>query len=363
MQMSAGRTMARRIVRVWVLTAMILSAPHEAEGQVARRDFSVEAESGIHLFVREVKAGATVVDDRSPVLLVHGARVPSVPSFDLPVRDGSLAADLARAGHVVYLMDARGFGRSTRPPEMREPPEANAPLVRSPAVVRDIAAVVDWIRSRNAVERVALLGWATGGHWSGYYASLHPDRVSHLVLYNTLYAGGSEHPRIGHGSMLEDPARPGRFNHDEFGAYRLSERASLFGAWDESIPVADKASWRDPAVAAAYAELALDSDPTSRSRTPASFRSPTGPLEDSYYLAIGRQFWDASLIRSPTLIVASELDFWSRPEDRRALRDHLGRAPDVKVVVIPNATHYVHLDRPERGRARFLRVVSEFLAR
>src|SRR5690606_6599825 len=84
--------------------------------------------------------------------LLRPARVPG----------GSLAADLARVGHAVYVMDVRGYGRSSRPPEMSQPPEASRPLVRSPDVVRDVAATVDWIRARRAVGRVALLGWATG---------------------------------------------------------------------------------------------------------------------------------------------------------------------------------------------------------
>jgi pimeloyl-ACP methyl ester carboxylesterase len=84
-------------------------------------------------------------------------------------------------------------------------------------------------------------------------------------------------------------------------------------------------------------------------------------LEDSYYLASGRQLWDASLVRAPTLILSSERDFWARPEDRASLAAHLVGAPRVRVVVLPDATHFVHLDRPERGRERFLREVLTFL--
>jgi pimeloyl-ACP methyl ester carboxylesterase len=91
-------------------------------------------------------------------------------------------------------------------------------------------------------------------------------------------------------------------------------------------------------------------------------RAPSGALEDSFYLATGRQLWDASLIRAPTLVVRSELDFWSRPEDARRLRDHLVHAPRAESVAIEGATHFVHLDRPERGRARFLSAVLSFLA-
>jgi pimeloyl-ACP methyl ester carboxylesterase len=333
----------------------------ESKPQLVRSDFTVPAGEGIDLFVREVWLRQGGKQRKVPVLLLHGARVPGIPSFDLQVPGGSLAADLARAGHPTYIMDARGYGRSTRPPEMSEPPSAHPPLVRSSEVVRDVAAVVDSVLKRSDAQKVALLGWATGGHWFGHYATLYPDKVSHLILYNTLY-GVAGHPLIGAGSSLEDPDRPGQFNEAAFGAYRLSTAESLLRPWDRSIPTEDKTEWRDPAVASAYVAAALASDPTSESRTPPSFRAPSGALEDSFYLATGRQLWDASLVRSPTLILASERDFWSRPEDRERLVEHLIRAPVVRVAVIPDATHYVHLDRPERGRARFLKEVLSFLA-
>ena len=78
-------------------------------------------------------------------------------------------------------------------------------------------------------------------------------------------------------------------------------------------------------------------------------------------MATGRQLWDASLIRVPTLVIASEYDFWSRPADRETLAAHLVHATRVKVVVIPNATHFVHLDRADRGRDRLLDQVTSFL--
>ena len=85
-------------------------------------------------------------------------------------------------------------------------------------------------------------------------------------------------------------------------------------------------------------------------------------MEDSFYLATGRQLWDASLILTPTLVLASERDFWSRPADRERLHAHLVHAP-VKVVVIPGATHFVHLDREDRGRGLFLQEVVKFVRR
>jgi alpha-beta hydrolase superfamily lysophospholipase len=329
-----------------------------SQSAVTRQNFFVNSDPGIRLFVREVTAGQN--GSGKPILLVHGARVPGVGSFDLPVSGGSLAEDLAQRGFDVYILDVRGYGQSTRPKEMHEPPTGHPPLVRSNEAVRDIAAAVDWIRSRRHGASVALFGWATGGQWAAHYASLYPEKVSALIVLNSLYGASSPHPLMGRGSDMEDPAHPGHFNRSACGAYRLNDAQSLLRQWDRSIPVEDKSLWRDPAIAKAYVDAALASDPTSNSRTPPSMRSPCGALEDSFYLAIGRRLFDASLITAPVLIVASERDFWSRPEDRQAMADELVHSPKARVVVIPSATHFVHLDRPERGRDTLIKEISEF---
>lgn len=54
---------------------------------------------------------------------------------------------------------------------------------------------------------------------------------------------------------------------------------------------------------------ALASDSAASSHNPPAFRSPNGAMEDSFYLATGRQLWDASFISVPTLVIASERDF------------------------------------------------------
>jgi pimeloyl-ACP methyl ester carboxylesterase len=330
-------------VSLWVTHAA--AAGHA----VTRADHHVGGgDEGVSLFVRELRAAGD--EGGVPVILMHGARVPGVASFDLPVAHGSLAAELAAAGHRVFVMDARGYGGSTRPAAMDATPDGQAPLVRSDEVVRDLGAVVEWVRARTGRAQVALVGWAAGGHWCGMYAALHPDRVSHLVVVNALYGAtaATPHPLLG-----GEPPHAG---------YALAPAASLLRPWDANIPGADKARWRDPAVASAYVAAALASDPTSGARTPPSLRAPLGALEDSVYLAAGRQLWDASLVRAATLIVRSERDFWSRPEDVERLTAHLTHAARVRVVRLADATHFVHLDRPERGRALLLAALFDWLA-
>jgi pimeloyl-ACP methyl ester carboxylesterase len=323
---------------------------------LTREDFFAQG-SGIRVHIREVRTQTK--GSCEPIALLHGARVPGVASFDLDVPGGSLAADLANAGLCVYIIDLRGYGDSTRPPAMTEPAEKHPPLVRSPEAAQDIDTAIDFIRKRTSATRVSLFGWATGGQWAGFYATLHPEKVNHLILLNSLYGVDAPHPLMGHGSDMEDPAHPGHLN-PSIGAYRCNTADSVLGIWNRSIPTDDKTVWRDPAIADAYVHAALASDPDSTKHTPPCFRSPNGAMEDSFYLATGRQLWDASLIYTPTLVLASERDFWSRPADREKLQNDAVHAK-VRIVVIPDATHFVHLDRPQHGRKMLLEEVLKFV--
>jgi pimeloyl-ACP methyl ester carboxylesterase len=326
---------------------------------IERDDFTVEAEPGVSIFVREVKTGDS---GRVPVVLLHTVRTPALASFDLPVRNGSIAQELAERGHRTYVMDARGFGRSWRPPEMDGPPATGQPLVRTVEILRDIHGVVDAALERTGADRVGLLGWGGGGYAVGWYASLWPQRVSHLVVHNAVYGTDEPHDGLGAGTWLEDPEEPGRFNAREHGGYRLVDDDAFSRLWTETIPIEDKAAWRDPALLEAYTEAAFAADPTSGERTPRSFRAPCGVMEDAYYAGIGRRLWDAGTIEARVLAIGSELCFWSRPGDRRLLAEHLVHAQSVDVVELEQATHYVHLDRPERGRARFVEEVAGLFA-
>ena len=332
--------------------------PLAASANVIRRDTYVTESSGVRLFVRELRLSDAKVS--VPILLVHGARVPGLASFDLSVPGGSFAADLAARGFDVFVIDVRGYGRSTRPPEMDRPPEDGLPLVRAEVAVQDIAAVVDWVAAQRPGGKPILFGWAAGGQWAALYASTHPKALGGLVLLNSLYGGSVEHPLMGHGTDNEDPKAPGRFNVASCGAYRFNDALSLTRAWDRSIPVEDKAQWRDDVVQHAYVEAALASDPTSGRRTPTSFRSPCGALEDSFYAAVGQKLWDASKIDVPTLIIRSDRDFWSRPADQSVLASDLIHAPKVRVVVLKDSTHFAHLDRPEHGRDQLLKEIQQF---
>jgi pimeloyl-ACP methyl ester carboxylesterase len=161
--------------------------------------------------------------------------------------------------------------------------------------------------------------------------------------------------------VFADPANPRRFT-GEIGAYALRSAESLLGAWNRSIPIAKKDAWRDPAVADAYARATIAADPMSVERDPPSVRTPTGFQRDSFEQSLGRRFWEASDITARVLIVRGTRDFWSRPEDVAALERELTSARSVETCLIEDGTHFLFLDRPERGRAALLTALRRFLA-
>ena len=95
------------------------------------------ADPGIQLYIRNKHAaGVTELCGDRILLYVHGATYPSETAFDLPLDGRSMMDYVAQQGFDVYLVDVRGYGGSTRPPEMDQPPSDNKPIVDTPTAVQ-----------------------------------------------------------------------------------------------------------------------------------------------------------------------------------------------------------------------------------
>ena len=107
---------------------------------------------------------------------------------------------IAARGYDVYLLDLRGYGKSTRPKEMAETAENNPPLVRGDTAVKDIGAVVDFILARRNIPRLNLLGWSWGTTLMATYTTQNTAKVERLVLYAPAWirqtaVAGADRPR------------------------------------------------------------------------------------------------------------------------------------------------------------------------
>jgi pimeloyl-ACP methyl ester carboxylesterase len=139
---------------------------------------------GIQLFVRNKHpAGKEDFSANKILLFVHGATYPAETAFDLPIEGVSMMDLIAARGYDVYLVDVRGYGRSTRPAEMNQPPSANKPIVSTEIAAHDLGAAVDYIRRKRGVAKIDVMGWSWGTSIAGMYTSENNAKVNRLVLY------------------------------------------------------------------------------------------------------------------------------------------------------------------------------------
>ena len=114
---------------------------------------------------------------------MHGATYPAETAFDLKLNGLSWMDYIAQHGYDVYLVDIRGYSKSTRPPEMDQPAVDNEPIVRTDTAVKDVGAAVDFILKRRGVSKIDLMGWSWGTSIMGWYTAQNNDKVNRLVLY------------------------------------------------------------------------------------------------------------------------------------------------------------------------------------
>ncbi|MGS2761596.1 alpha/beta fold hydrolase [Sinomicrobium sp. M5D2P9] len=312
-----------------------------------RKDHFIKGQDNVELHLREVSATSHNSANGYPLLMVHGGGPGAIASFDLKVPDGSLAADIARKGIKVYLLNIRGWEKSTLP----DYDFSDSTLVTGSykEAAKDINAAVDFIRKRENTDKVSYFGWATGGHWGGYYATTYPEKLAHFISLNSLYGVDAPWELKRYFQSDKDSLV---FNKQGF--FRKSAKDALTRQWTSTIPLTDKDEWRDSRIADAYAETAVE-----LSSLRDTMIVPGGYREESFYMSNGKKYWDAGDITTPSLIMRSELDFWSRPEDIEAMDKDLN-IHEKRVVTIPG-THYLFLDRPERGRTRLIEEIVKFI--
>src|SRR5215469_16687165 len=153
--------------------------------KIVTEQFMIDSgDSGIKLYVRNKRPEDLLqFTSEKTLLFVHGATQPAEATFDLSLEGMSWMDYIAQRGWDVYLVDVRGYGRSTRPPEMDQPPASNPPIVTTDVAVRDVSSAIDFILRRRGLSKLSLMGWSWGTVIMGAYTADHNDKVDRLVLY------------------------------------------------------------------------------------------------------------------------------------------------------------------------------------
>jgi pimeloyl-ACP methyl ester carboxylesterase len=314
--------------------------------RLAIEEFMVPAaDRGISLYVRNKHPRD---ENRFPaeriILYVHGATYPAETTFDLKLNGLSWMDYLAQHGYDVYLVDLRGYGKSTRPPEMDKPAAENPPLVHTETAVKDVGAAVDFILKRRAVSKINLLGWSWGTTIMGAYTAQNNDKVNRLVLYSPQWIRST--------TSLANPG-------SKLGAYRFVTREGAKDRWLAGVAEGKKADLIPPGWFDAWADVTFASDPVGAKQTPPVLRAPNGVLQDSRdFWNAGKALYDPAGIRVPTLLVHAEWDADLPSYMLHAFFAKLVNVPYKRYVEIGEGTHSVIM---EKNRMQLFQVVQQFL--
>jgi pimeloyl-ACP methyl ester carboxylesterase len=301
-------------------------------------EFKVQSPApGIELYVRNKHPAATVAYPSNRIaLFIHGATFPSESTFDLTLGGVSWMDYIAEAGYDVYLVDVRGFGRSTHPQQMSEPAASHPPLLSAADASDDIGAVVNFIRERRGASKIDLIGWSWGSLVAALYTASHPDTVDKLVLYGPAWVNP------GRSAAAGGPAV----------AYRRVDVAETRTRWLQGVPAAKQTSLIPPGWFEQWVAANVATDPDAANTGAGVIRVPNRRP------AGGPEPFDPANIRTPTFLVNAEWDYETPAAMAQALFERLVNTPYKQYLEIGEGTHSIML---ERNRLQLFRAVQHFL--
>ena len=315
-------------------------------GEIVMEEFRVPSDPGIQIYVRNKRpAGMTRFSAAKTVLFVHGATYPAETAFDLKLDGVSWMDYIAERGYDVYLLDVRGYGNSTRPPAMDRPATESAPFGGTEEAMRDVDAVVEFIRKRRGIEKMNLLAWSWGTAIMQWYTSVNSHKVEKLALYAPVWIRQTA-------SLVQ--AGPGPMP-----AYRSVSMASAKARWLTGVPEHKKADLIPAGWFEAWSEATIASDPVGAKQNPPVLRAPNGVVADGLkYWGNGVIPWKAEDIRVPVLLIKAEWDQDTPAYMAQNLLPKLTGAPYKRYVEIGEGTHTVIM---EKNRMSLFREVQLFL--
>jgi len=323
-----------------------LSACERMPGLVTQDVMIPSDTAGISLHLRNKRpATLKAFSAERTILMMHGATYSSGSLFDVPFGGLSFMDHLAAQGYDVFALDARGYGGSTRPPQMDAPPQDSEPLVRTDVAVRDLASAVDYILNHRGITHLSLIAMSWGGSVAGAYTVGNNDKIRKLALIAPLW-------------LLNGPAPID--SSGPLGGYRKVPVLDFRERWLAAAPESARADLVPQGWFELWAEVSLRTDPQGNAETPRVMRAVNGPIQDiREYWAAGKTLYDAGDIRVPVLLVHAEWDRDVPIASAQHFFTSLKRAPYRRWLEIGEGTHMVLL---EKNRLQAFDAISQFLA-
>jgi pimeloyl-ACP methyl ester carboxylesterase len=305
---------------------------------VREQHFRIGVDNGLNIFLRYLGPAATSGASKI-VLYVHGATFPSALSIAHRFDGFSWRDALNAAGFHVWGLDLLGYGESDRYPEMAQSPENMPALGRADPASRQIEKAAEFMAEYHGGGRISIIAHSWGSMATGLFAGRHPELVDRLVFFAPI------------------AQRPKQSEAQRFPAWRLVSLEEQWQRFTEDVPTGESAVLSEHHFEE-WGPVYLDSDPQSRTRSPASVKVPSGPVQEIAEGFAGQLAYDPASITVPVAIIRGEWDRLVTDADARWLFDALKNAPMKRDVKISRGTHLMHL---ERSRYALYREAQTFL--
>ncbi len=334
------------MVAVLSLVSGCAAVGGRGQASIVMEEFRVPSDPGIEVYVRNKRpAGMSTFTPAKTVIYVHGATYPAETAFDLQLDGQSWMDYIAEKGYDVYLLDVRGYGASTRPAQMNRPASDSPPFAGTEEAMRDVDAVVEFVKKRRNIEKVSLIGWSWGTAIMQWYTSLNSHKVEKLVLYAPVWIRQSA-------SLVQ--AGPGPVP-----AYRSVSMDQAKARWLTGVPEDQKADLIPAGWFERWAKATIATDPVGAAQNPPVLRAPNGVVADGLnYWANGVIPWVPENIKVPVLLIKAEWDQDTPAYMAQALFPKLTGAPYKRYVEIGEGTHTLLM---EKNRMSLFREVQLFL--
>jgi pimeloyl-ACP methyl ester carboxylesterase len=213
------------------------------------------------------------------------------------------------------------------------------PLGRAAECSRQLEAAVGFVCDHHTLPRVSLIAHSWGSIVAGELAGRCPELIERLVFFGPI------------------ARRDAQGERQRLTGWRV---VSLQDQWERFV--ADVPIGAAPVLSQCHfdewGERYLDSDPASRTRTPAAVKVPSGAFQDIYDAWAGELAYDPGNVRAPVAIIRGEWDGMCRDGDAGWLYDGLSESRLRRDIKIGRATHLMHL---EENRFALYRETETFL--
>ena len=301
--------------------------------------------NGQKIHLKEKKLSS--VKSAKVIVLVNPLSIPALSAFDVP--NYSLMDALAKRGYDVWGIDFVGEGTSSYPKtmELSPAPIGTYPLQATEAV-KELHHGISYISKTTGKKSVSILGWSWGSAVGAMYAIQNPKQVSHLVLYGSMYSSTLQK------SIQPIFIKPFAGNDNGFSeslpAYQNIPWKVINTHWNMMIN-GDKSIVEESAVEQ-VAKVYTEADPKPVMVN--SLRRPMGPMKDLYSIWSGKPIYDISKLRTPTLVIYGDQDFFADHE----LYSKLINVKSKREIELKEATHWLIY---EKTREQFVDDVVNFL--